>query len=56
MKSKEKVIITIAEQKGKNAKITCECIPILAFEIIKKIAKDNELKDVSLQMKEGKWI
>lgn len=44
MKTKGKVIITITEQKGKNTEFTCKCLPVFAFEIIKKIAKDNEIE------------
>lgn len=39
-----KITIKITELKGKNAKITCECMPFLALEIINKIAEDHEVE------------
>ena len=39
-----KIVINITEQKDKDVKISCECMPIIALEIIKKIAENNNIE------------
>jgi len=39
-----KIVINITEPKDENAKISCECMPVLALEIIKKITEDHDVE------------
>ena len=41
---KDKIIINITESTSENTKISCECLPVVALEMIKLIAEDYDVE------------